>query len=111
MSAPALDLHALTPTLHELIVLAALRQRPRHGYDIARVLAERSDGALEIQYGTLYPILHRLESRHLVTATWSEGTGRRRRVYRLTHAGSSRLRDESVRLRSVFYRLLRLVSS
>lgn len=104
------DLGGLTPTLHELLVLAALRKGPRHGYDVARMIAERSDDAIELQYGTLYPILHRLEERHLITGSWSAAGGRRRRVYRVTHAGSSWLRDEAVRLRSVFDQLLRIIS-
>lgn len=75
----------------ELLLLAALESRPAHGYAIAEVLRARSAEAFDLPEGTLYPALHRLERTGLVSSRWSEDTGRRRRVYRLTAKGQRAL--------------------
>lgn len=70
------------------ILLALLAERPAHGYALARALAERTNGALSLREGTLYPALHELEIEGHVEAEWSESPeGRKRRVYRLTRDG------------------------
>jgi PadR family transcriptional regulator PadR len=71
----------------DLLLLAAVRDRPAHGYAIAETLRARSDGAFNLPEGTLYPALHRLERAGLLTSRWSEASGRRRRVYQLTVKG------------------------
>jgi len=72
----------------ELLILAILDDRPRHGYDISRQIEERSRGVLSFHVATVYPILYRLEKRGLVTGQWIEKAGeRRRRFYRLTLLG------------------------
>jgi transcriptional regulator len=71
----------------DLLLLAALRARPAHGYAIAEALRARSDGAFDLPEGTLYPALHRLERGGLLTSRWAEQNGRRRRVYQLTPKG------------------------
>ena len=72
----------------ELLVLSAIEARPRHGYDIARRIEERSKGAVTFHAASLYPLLYRLEQRGWITGRWSERTGeRRRRLYRLTADG------------------------
>jgi transcriptional regulator len=72
----------------ELLILAILDDRPRHGYDISRQIEERSRGVLSFHIATFYPILYRLEKRGLVTGQWVEKAGeRRRRFYRLTPLG------------------------
>jgi transcriptional regulator len=72
----------------ELLLLGVLRDGPRHGYDIARVIEERSGGAIMFHSATLYPTLHRLERKRLITGRWVERVGqRRRRFYRITAAG------------------------
>jgi transcriptional regulator len=72
----------------ELLVLTLLEARPRHGYDIGKLIEERSDGQIRFRIGSLYPILFRLEDRGLIAGRWLEKDGeRRRRCYRLTPAG------------------------
>ena len=71
----------------DLLLLAAVRPGPAHGYAIAETLRARSDGAFDLAEGTLYPALHRLERNELVASRWSEVNGRRRRVYQLTQKG------------------------
>jgi transcriptional regulator len=78
----------------DLLLLAVVGAGAAHGYHIARRLAEASGGALELPEGTLYPALHRLESKKLLESSWAEVGGRRRRVYNLTPAGKEALAQE-----------------
>jgi PadR family transcriptional regulator, regulatory protein PadR len=72
----------------ELLVLAQLEARARHGYEIAQQIATRTDGGLSFQPASLYPVLYRLERRGLIAGRWVEKAGqRRRRYYRLTAEG------------------------
>jgi PadR family transcriptional regulator len=76
----------------ELLVLAMLEGRDRHGYEIAQRIEVLSDGRLAFQAATLYPLLYKLEQRGLVAGRWVEKAGeRRRRFYRLTPAGRQAL--------------------
>ncbi len=78
----------------DLLLLAVVGAGAAHGYHIARRLAEASGGALDLPEGTLYPALHRLESKKLLESSWAEVGGRRRRVYDLTPAGKDALARE-----------------
>ncbi|MBP2323124.1 DNA-binding PadR family transcriptional regulator [Kibdelosporangium banguiense] len=69
------------------LILAMLEAGPLHGYAVITALREHSSGALELPAGTIYPVLHRLERRGLIAGTWSEGAGRKRRIYALTTTG------------------------
>jgi len=72
----------------ELLILALLEERQRHGYEIGRLIAERSDGAINFHVASLYPTLYRLEDKGLIEGRWIERPGvRRKRFYRLTPAG------------------------
>ncbi len=72
----------------ELLILSLLEERSRHGYDIARLIEERSEGAISFHVASLYPTLYRLEDRGLIEGRWVEKAGqRRRRYYRLLPAG------------------------
>lgn len=72
----------------ELLILSAIEARPRHGYDIARRIEERSNSAVTFHAASLYPLLYRLEQRGWIVGRWAEEDGkRRRRLYRLTPAG------------------------
>jgi transcriptional regulator len=72
----------------EVLILALLDERQRHGYDISRLIEERSGGAITFHTASLYPTLYRLEDRGLIEGRWVERAGqRRRRYYRLTAAG------------------------
>ncbi len=79
----------------ELLILALLEERPRHGYEIARLIDERSDGAITFHVASLYPTLSRLEDRGLIDGRWVERAGqRRRRYYRITAAGRAVLASQ-----------------
>jgi PadR family transcriptional regulator, regulatory protein PadR len=74
------------------LVLALLAERPMHGYELAKAIAARSEGALALGQGTLYPALHRLEADGLIAGRWeAQQGGPERRVYRLTPAGHATL--------------------
>ena len=79
----------------ELLILALLDERERHGYDIGKQIEAASGGRLTFRIGSLYPILCRLEDRGLITGRWIERAGeRRRRYYRLTPLGRKALAHE-----------------
>ena len=72
----------------EIVILSLLEERIRHGYEICRLIDERSEGALRFNAASLYPTLYRLEDRGLIRGRWVEKAGqRRRRYYRITPAG------------------------
>jgi PadR family transcriptional regulator len=72
----------------EVLILALLEEQDRHGYDIGRLIDQRSDGAITFHIASLYPTLYRLEGKGLIDGRWIERPGqRRRRYYRLTAAG------------------------
>lgn len=72
----------------ELLILSLVETRPRHGYDISKLIEQRSRGALRFHVASLYPLLYRLEKRGWIQGRWVEKAGqRRRRYYRLTAAG------------------------
>jgi transcriptional regulator len=72
----------------ELLILSLVEARPRHGYEISRLIEERSEGALRFKVASLYPLLYRLEERGWISGKWLEKAGeRRRRVYRLSPEG------------------------
>lgn len=75
----------------DALILAVLHDRPLHGYAVIEELRRRSEGAFDLAEGTLYPVLHRLEADGLLSSTWSDASGRRRRVYRLTRRGRGAL--------------------
>jgi transcriptional regulator len=76
----------------EFLVLSLLTARPRHGYEIGRLIEQRSDGKLSYRIASLYPLLCRLETRGLIAGRWVEKAGeRRRRYYRLTASGRQAL--------------------
>ena len=78
----------------ELLLLAALGGGASHGYALIEWLRERSEGALDLGEGSVYPALHRLERAGLVDSSWQRTDGRRRRVYTLTKRGRVRLDEE-----------------
>jgi PadR family transcriptional regulator, regulatory protein PadR len=79
----------------EMLILALVEDRPRHGYEIAKLIEERSDGVLQFHVASLYPLLYRLEKRGLIKGTWVEKAGeRRRRFYKLTAAGKKVLTEQ-----------------
>lgn len=72
----------------ELLILSLLEARPRHGYELGKMIELRSGGKLQFRIASLYPMLCRLEDRNLIIGRWLEKDGeRRKRYYRLTPAG------------------------
>jgi PadR family transcriptional regulator, regulatory protein PadR len=79
----------------EMLILALVEDRPRHGYEIAKLIEQRSDGVLQFHAASLYPLLYRLEKRGLIKGRWVERSGeRRRRFYKLTAAGQKILAEQ-----------------
>ena len=94
MERPALE-RELKRGSTELLILALLDERSRHGYEIARLIDERSKGLISFHAASLYPTLYRLEGRGLIDGRWVEKAGqRRRRYYRLTPAGRKALASQ-----------------
>ena len=72
----------------ELLVLSLVEALPRHGYEISKLIEQRSEGALRFHVASLYPMLYRLEKRGWILGRWVEKAGqRRRRYYKLTAQG------------------------
>jgi transcriptional regulator len=95
LTMPGSDLY--TGTL-DMMILKALSWGPRHGYAIGRWIRETTDDVLLIQEGALYPALHRLERKGLVSEEWRVSeTGRQAKYYALTSAGRANLRAERKR--------------
>lgn len=92
-----------TELLHgtlDTLILRTLTWGERHGYAIARWIATISDEALQIEEGSLYPALYRLERKGLIEAAWGlSETKRRVKLYRLTKAGRERLAVETAQWR------------
>ena len=79
----------------DLLVLKTLTPGPLHGYGIAQKILLTSKQVLDVQQGSLYPALHRLERKGLVSAEWRESeNGRMAKVYSLTRTGRKHLADE-----------------
>jgi transcriptional regulator len=72
----------------EMLVLSLLERRARHGYEIAKLIEQRSNGVLSFHAASLYPLLYRMEARRLIQGRWVEKAGqRRKRHYSITPAG------------------------
>jgi transcriptional regulator len=72
----------------EMLLLSLLEAVPRHGYELGKLIEQRSEGALRFHAASLYPLLYRLEKRGWIQGRWVEKSGqRRRRYYRLTAPG------------------------
>jgi PadR family transcriptional regulator, regulatory protein PadR len=83
-----MDTKALQKSSAEMIVLALLDQRARHGYELAKLIETRSEGRLEFHVASLYPMLYRLEAKGWVIGRWVEKPNeRRRRFYKITPQG------------------------
>ena len=79
----------------DLLILKVVAPGPLHGYGIAQRLQQLSRDVVQVQQGSLYPALHRLENRGLLEAEWTQSdTGREAKFYRLTRKGHEALGDE-----------------
>jgi transcriptional regulator len=87
--------HELKKGSTELLILALLEARPRHGYELGKLIEARSGGRIQFRVGSLYPILCRLEAEKWIVGRWVEKAGeRRRRYYRLTAQGRVALKQQ-----------------
>jgi PadR family transcriptional regulator PadR len=92
-----LDGELLQGTL-DMLVLKTLILGPAHGHTIAHAIEQRSDEVLQVEYGSLYPALHRLEDRGWIASFWGTSENNRRaRYYRLTPAGRRQLVQQESR--------------
>jgi PadR family transcriptional regulator PadR len=90
-----IDIQSLSRSCNQTLILSTLSSGPHHGYQLVLELEEKSDGAFRFQHGTLYPILHKLESQGLIQGDWlDEKSRRRRKSYRLTAAGRRYLSEQ-----------------
>jgi DNA-binding PadR family transcriptional regulator len=86
MSSPAIE--GAKKGSAELVILALLEDQSRHGYDIARLIDERTDGTIRFTLASLYATLYRMEDRRWIKGRWVEKPGQRRRCYyRISEAG------------------------
>jgi transcriptional regulator len=93
----------------EVLILSMIEARARHGYEIARLIEERSDGVVRFHVASFYPLLYQLERRGLIKGRWVEREGqRRRRYYRITPAGRTVLARQRSRWQDFIVAVSRL---
>jgi PadR family transcriptional regulator, regulatory protein PadR len=82
----------------DLLILRTLVLGPAHGHTIAHAIEKRSDEVLQVEHGSLYPALHRLEDRGWISSYWGTSENNRKaRYYRLTAAGRAQLSEQTSR--------------
>lgn len=100
-NAPPLQADLLQGTL-DLLVLQTLSPGAAHGHTIAHAIARRSEDVLQVEHGSLYPALHRIEDRGWIASFWgSSENNRRARYYRLTPRGRRQLASQTQRWREL----------
>lgn len=93
---PSKTPNALLHGALDALILKTLARGPSHGYAVARFIEETTDDAVQVEEGSLYPSLYRLERRGWVEAEWGTSElGRRAKLYRLTAAGRQQLETET----------------
>jgi len=107
-----MDTKALQKSSAEMIVLALLDQRARHGYELAKLIETRSEGRLEFHVASLYPMLYRLEAKGWVIGRWVEKPNeRRRRFYKITPQGRRVLAMQRKNLEEFLVALNRVIQT
>jgi transcriptional regulator len=80
----------------DLLIMKTISLEPKHGWAIAKRIQQISNEVLQVQQGSLYPALHRLEQQAWITAHWAESeTGRQAKFYSLTASGREQLEKET----------------
>ena len=96
----------------DMLVLQTLQLGPAHGHTIAHIIERRSEEVLQIEQGSLYPALHRLEDRGWVSSSWGVSENNRKaRFYRLTAAGRKQLTAESHRWKTMVQAIGRVMEN
>jgi len=85
-----MDSRLLTGSV-EMLILEVIAPGASYGYEIVQMVNSRSNGYFALKEGSLYPALHRLERQKLLSSSWEQVDGRRRKYYRLTAAGKTAL--------------------
>jgi PadR family transcriptional regulator PadR len=86
----------------DLLILRTLTAGPAHGHTIAHVIEHQSDKVLQVEHGSLYPALHRLEDRGWIASFWGTSEhNRRARYYRITPAGRKQLQEQTTRWEAI----------
>jgi len=107
--APPLAADLIQGTL-DLLILQTLATGPAHGHAIAQVIEHRSDAVLQVDHGSLYPALHRLEDRGWIAASWGTSENNRRaRFYRLTSSGRRQLSRQTGRWHQLVLAIARVL--
>ena len=92
----------LFPGALEMMVLESLRRQPAHGYALVQHIQQRSNNLLQVEEGSLYPALHRMEQERLIASEWGVSENNRRaRFYRLTASGRKQLATEQENWRKI----------
>jgi PadR family transcriptional regulator, regulatory protein PadR len=109
MVQPDVDTKSLQKSSAEMIVLALLEERQRHGYEIAKLIESRSNGKMDFHVASLYPLLYRLEGKGWVEGRWVERANeRRKRFYKITTQGKRVLAAQRQSWRDFFETLDRV---
>src|SRR4029453_10084350 len=95
----------------DMLILRTLRLGPAHGHDIAKHIQRTTDDVLQVEHGSLYPALHRLERKRWVSAKWETAKGRNRefKYYRLTPLGRKQLAREESRWKQLAHAIGRIM--
>ena len=94
----------------ELLILSLLDARPRHGYELSKLIHARSGGQLTFHIDSLYPLLYRLEERGWIKGTWVEKAAERRRRYYKVTAEGRRVLAEQLKTWTAFVDAVRRVT-
>ena len=111
MSETDFDVQGFARDIHELLVLSTLHDQEKHGYQIALDVESESNGLFRFRHGTLYPILHRMEADGLIRGSWSNGDGRRKKIYSVTASGRRHLSGGTNRVQEILSRLMSVLRS
>jgi transcriptional regulator len=94
----------------DLLILKTLAIGAAHGHTIAHTIAQRSDEVLQVEHGSLYPALHRLEDRGWISSFWGTSENNRRaRYYRLTPKGRGQLATQTTRWDEIVHAINRIL--
>jgi PadR family transcriptional regulator, regulatory protein PadR len=94
----------------DLLILQTLRSGAAHGHTIAHVIEKSSEDALQVEHGSLYPALHRLEDQGLIASFWGTSENNRKaKYYRMTAAGKRHLTQERSRWESLVRAVVRVL--
>jgi len=110
MSKKKANIQNLTKSCNEVLLMSFLEDGPKHGYQLAVHSEHAAGGYFRFKYGTLYPILHKLEKKGLINGVWSdEGPRGKRKSYSLTRKGKAWLRKEKRDWREFVQRYMEVI--